>query len=103
MRHPCVGRVSVILRCHAGESRECVWYRGLAPWPVADLKPEVAKEFGPSDLALIQKLSGSEMLKVFVVGDDLNRLRGEVCIVDAQMGIEPINFICNKLARNETL
>ena len=29
------------------------------------------------------------------VGDDLNRLRGEVCIVDAEVCIEPSHLICD--------
>ena len=62
---------------------------------------EIDYELGGVVLGVCKDLGSVE--RNDVVGDDLNRLRGEVCIVDAQMGIEPINFICNKLARNETL
>ena len=38
-----------------------------------------------------------------VVGDDLHRLGLEVVVVDTQVGVEPVDLVCNKLARDEAL
>jgi len=42
-------------------------------WAVDDLELEIAKEFGPTDLALIKTFGYDEIPKVFIVGDHFNK------------------------------
>jgi hypothetical protein len=38
-----------------------------------------------------------------VICDDVDRLIAKVCVVDAEVGVEPLDFVRNELTRDEAL